>query len=110
MRVCFEMQVKPERLSEYAERHAVVWPGMLAAIAESGRRNYSLFLRHDGLLIGYYETDDDEKSQRALEQDPRTSAWEAEMAEFFVSSDGRPDQEATRLTEVFNLEAQIAAL
>jgi len=110
MRVCFQLQVKPDRLAEYVERHAAVWPDMLQAIADAGRRNYSLFLRADGLLIGYYETDDDVAAQAALESDPRTAAWEAEMADFFVSSAGRPDQEAPRLTEVFNLEDQLRAL
>ena len=109
-RVCFELRVHPHRLDEYRERHAAVWPDMLRAIADSGRHNYSLFLRDDGLLIGYYETDDDEASQAALEADPRTAAWEAEMAEFFVALDGRPDQGAPRLVEVFHLEDQLAAL
>jgi len=109
-RVCFQLQVKPERLDEYRERHAAVWPSMLAAIEASGRRNYSLFLRDDGLLIGYYETDDDGASQAALENDPRTTPWEQEMAGFFVALSGRPDQEAPRLTEVFHLEDQLARL
>jgi L-rhamnose mutarotase len=109
-RVCFQLQVRPERLSEYRERHAAVWPEMLRAIEASGRRNYSLFLRDDGLLIGYYETDDDAAAQAALEGDPRTAAWEADMAGFFVALDGRPDQGAPRLAEVFHLEDQLAAL
>ncbi|GAA1839375.1 L-rhamnose mutarotase [Agromyces salentinus] len=110
-RVCFQLQVDPARLDEYRARHAAVWPDMLHAIEASGRRNYSLFLREDGLLIGYYETDDDAASQLALEADPRTAAWEAEMAEFFIALDGaRPDQGAPRLAQVFNLEAQLAAL
>jgi L-rhamnose mutarotase len=107
-RVCFQLQVDPNRLDEYRERHAAVWPEMLRAIADSGRRNYSLFLREDGLLIGYYETESDEESQRRLAENPNTAAWEAEMAEFFVSLDGRPDQSAARLEEVFNLEHQLA--
>ncbi len=110
-RVCFQLQVHPDRLEEYTRRHAAVWPEMLQAIADAGRRNYSLFLRPDGLLIGYYETDDDEAAQRALAADPRTAAWEAEMAPFFVALDGaRPDQGAPQLTEVFHLEDQLAAL
>ena len=109
-RYCFQLQVKPERLAEYVERHRAVEPQMLAAIRDAGRRNYSLFLRGDGLLIGYYETDDDAASQAALEADPRTAAWEAEMAPFFVALDGRPDQGAPRLPEVFHLEDQLAAL
>ena len=108
-RVCFQLQVDAARLGEYRERHAAVWPDMLRAIEASGRRNYSLFLREDGLLIGYYETDDDAASQAALEADPRTAAWEAEMAPFFVALDGRPDQAATALTEIFHLEDQLTA-
>ena len=107
-RVCFQLQVRPDRLAEYRERHAAVWPEMLQAIVESGRSNYSLFLREDGLLIGYYETEDDAASQRRLADDPRTAAWESEMARFFVALDGRPDQGATQLPEIFNLEAQLA--
>ena len=106
-RVCFQLQVQPARLDEYRERHAAVWPDMLRAIADSGRRNYSLFLREDGLLIGYYETDDDAASRARLAADPRTEAWEAEMTPFFVALDGRPDQGATPLPEIFNLADQL---
>ena len=109
-RVCFQLQVDPARLDEYRTRHEAVRPDMLRAIEASGRRNYSLFLRPDGLLIGYYETDDDAASQAALELDPRTAAWETEMAGFFSSLGGRPDQSAPRLPEVFHLEDQLAAL
>lgn len=109
-RVCFQLQVKPDRLAEYTQRHAGVWPEMLRAIEQAGRRNYSLFLRPDGLLIGYYETDDDQAAQLALDADPRTAAWEAQMSDFFVSLDGRPDQGAEHLPEVFNLEDQLAKL
>ena len=110
-RVCFQLQVKPERLDEYAQRHEAVWPDMLRAIADAGRRNYSLFLRDDGLLIGYYETDDDAESARRLAADPRTAAWEAEAAGFFEALPStRPDQGAPRLREVFNLEQQLARI
>ena len=110
-RVCFQLQVDPARLHEYRERHAAVWPDMLRAIEASGRRNYSLFLREDGLLIGYYEVDDDEAAQASLASDPRTAPWEAEMAEFFIALHGaRPDQGAPRIPEVFHLEEQLAAL
>ena len=57
-RVGFVLKVKQERLAEYKARHKSVWPEMLAALRETGWRNYSLFLRDDGLLFGYLETDD----------------------------------------------------
>ncbi len=110
-RVCFQLQVRPELVLEYVARHRAVWPEMLQAIADSGRRNYSLFLRDDGMLIGYYETDDDAASAAALAADPRTAAWEAEAAGFFVALDGaRPDQGAPHLREVFNLDDQLSRM
>jgi L-rhamnose mutarotase len=110
-RICFQLQVKPDRIDEYVERHRAVWPEMLRAIEASGRRNYSLFLRPDGLLIGYYETDSDTASAAFLAASPDTAAWEAAAADFFVSLDGsRADQSAPGLREVFHLEDQLARL
>jgi len=109
-RICFHLQVDPTRLDEYRDRHAAVWPQVLDAIVAAGRRNYSLFLRPDGLLVGYYETDDDAAAQAALAADPRTRAWEDEMRGFFVGVGARPDQEAPRLDEVFHLEDQVAGV
>lgn len=108
-RVCFQLQVKPERLAEYRARHAAVWPEMLREIAASGRRNYSIFVRDDGLLIGYYEVDDREASDRHLAASPVAARWEAQMGGFFAALDGRADQDATVLTEIFNLDEQLDA-
>lgn len=108
-RVCFSLQVQPDLLDEYVARHTPVWPEMLAEIAASGRRNYSLFLAEGGRLIGYYEVDDDDAAQAYLAASPVAARWEAEMARFFVGLEGRPDQAATPLTEIFNLHDQLAA-
>lgn len=108
-RHCFQLQVHPELLDEYLARHSPVRPEMLAEIAASGRQNYSLFLGEGGTLIGYYETDDDAAAQAYLAQSEVASRWEAEMARFFVDLDGRPDQAASPLTEVFNLAEQLSA-
>ncbi|MEU1972606.1 L-rhamnose mutarotase [Microbacterium sp. NPDC019599] len=108
-RVCFQLLVRPELLDEYIARHTPVWPEMLAEIAAAGRRNYSLFLGDGGRLIGYYETDDDAAAQAYLAASPVAARWEAEMGRFFLGLEGRPDQAATPLTEVFNLEAQLAS-
>ncbi|MDR7183657.1 L-rhamnose mutarotase [Microbacterium trichothecenolyticum] len=108
-RVCFQLTVRPELLDEYIARHTPVWPEMLAEIAASGRRNYSLFLGEGGRLIGYYETDDEEAAQAYLAASEVAARWESEMGRFFVGLEGRPDQAATPLTEVFNLHDQLAA-
>src|SRR3954454_10636435 len=104
MRYCFHLQVRPERMAEYVERHQAVWPEMQDALRATGWRNYSLFLRSDGLLIGYVESDDLAASQAAMAQTDVNARWQAEMAEFFTGIDGRaPDEGLQLLTEVFHL-------
>jgi len=72
-RVCFLLKVRAERLEEYRRRHSAVWPDMLAALRESGWHNYSLFLRDDGLLVGYLETGDF-PAARAMSRIPLTDS------------------------------------
>jgi L-rhamnose mutarotase len=104
-RVCFLLRVRPDRLDEYRERHRAVWPAMRDALRETGWGNYSLFLRDDGLLVGYLETDDFAAAQRGMEATDVNARWQAEMAEFFELPEGdRPDTGFTRLAEVFHLD------
>ena len=104
-RICFQLQVRPDRLDEYRERHAAVWPEMLDALSAAGWRNYSLFLAPSGMLIGYVETDDFEAALAAMERTEVNARWQAEMAEFFQDLDGRrPDEGLLRLDEVFHLD------
>lgn len=103
-RVCFLLQVKPERLEEYRTRHASVWPEMRDALSAAGYRDYSLFLRPDGLLVGYLECDDFEATQAAMQATDVNARWQAEMAEFMTLPEGaRPDTGLLRLEEVFHL-------
>lgn len=106
-RYCFELQVDPERIEEYKARHAAVWPEMLRALKESGWHNYSLFLRPDGLLIGYVESEDLAAAQRAMASTEVNARWQAEMKEFFLDLDTAPDEGFLLLEEVFNLESQL---
>ena len=99
-RVCFLLRVRADRLDEYRRRHDAVWPDMLAALREAGWSNYSLFLREDGLLVGYLETDDFERAQAAMDATDVNARWQASMAEFFEAG---PDQGFERLPEVFHL-------
>ncbi|MBQ0905085.1 L-rhamnose mutarotase [Micromonospora sp. U21] len=109
-RVCFTLQVDPDRLDEYRARHTRVWPEMLAALAESGWHDYSLFLREDGLLVGYLVTDDFAAAQAAMQTSDVNARWQAEMAPYFVGLDqGAADRAIRPLDEVFNLEAQLSA-
>jgi L-rhamnose mutarotase len=108
-RICFILQVRPDRLDEYRERHEAVWPEMLDALAATGWHNYSLFLDDNGLLVGYLETDDFAAAQAAMAETDVNARWQAEMAPFFVELHGRPDESMRVLPLVFQLETQRAA-
>ncbi|MEU3157790.1 L-rhamnose mutarotase [Streptomyces griseoincarnatus] len=104
-RVCFLLKVRQDRIEEYRARHAAVWPEMREALSATGWHNYSLFLRDDGLLVGYLETDGFEAAKAGMEATGVNARWQAEMAPFFESPDGsRPDEAMTPLTEVFHLD------
>ena len=40
-RVCFQLQVRPERIAEDRVRHTAVWPEILPALKATGRNNYA---------------------------------------------------------------------
>lgn len=107
-RYCILQQVNPEFLEEYKEAHAVVWPEMLHALKDSGWHNYSLFLRPDGLLIGYVESPDLEAAQEAMARTEVNARWQAAMSKFFVNTDANPDEAFVAAEEVFNLEDQLS--
>jgi L-rhamnose mutarotase len=104
-RVCFLLRVKKDRLDEYKKRHQAVWPEMLEALRQTGWHNYSLFLREDGLLIGYVETPDFAAARQGMALKGVNARWQAEMAPFFEDAGGLKADELMRpLEEVFHLD------
>ena len=103
-RVGFLLKVKPEKLAEYKKHHENVWPEMQAALRETGWHNYSLFVREDGLLFGYFETPESLQAAQAgmLEREVNTR-WQQFMAPFTDSS-ARPDESFLELEEYFHLD------
>lgn len=104
-RVCFLLKVKKDRLEEYRRRHQEVWPEMMEALRETGWHNYSLFLRDDGLLVGYLETPDFERAKAGMAGKEVNERWQREMGPFFERLEGqRPDEAMASLDEVFHLD------
>ncbi|MDD2598890.1 MAG: L-rhamnose mutarotase [Kiritimatiellae bacterium] len=75
------IKVKTEKLEEYVQLHANVWPDVLRMIAECNIHNYSIYLRKlpDGnhYLFSYFEYtgDDIEADGAKMAADPATQAW-----------------------------------
>ena len=104
-RVCFQLQVKKDRIDEYKARHRAVWPDMLDALRQTGWSNYSLFLREDGLLNGYLETADFDQALAGMALHEVNNRWQTEMKGFFEDAQQRPaDRQLELLEEVFHLD------
>ena len=112
-RVCFTLQVRPDRLAEYRAAHAAVWPEMLAALRDAGWHDYQLFLRADGLLVGTLVTDDLAAAQAAVDAAEVSARWEAAMGDLLIaptdSADDLPGRGKHELDLVFDLDAQLTA-
>jgi L-rhamnose mutarotase len=107
-RIGFLLKVKEEKIEEYKRRHAAVWPEMLDAITRSGWHNYSLFLRDDGMLFGYFETPESlEVALANLGAEDANTRWQEYMKDFFEAASrgtGRADENMIELQEVFHLD------
>ncbi|SDS51275.1 L-rhamnose mutarotase [Streptomyces sp. TLI_053] len=77
---------------------------MLQALTAAGWRNYSLFLRDDGTLVGYLESDDFDAARAAMDATDVNARWQEQMAGFFEDTrGGAPDAAIAPLAEVFHL-------
>jgi L-rhamnose mutarotase len=105
-RVGFLLKVKQDKIEEYKKHHETVWPEMLAALSRTGWHNYSLFMREDGLLFGYFETPDDfQAALSGMEKEEINLKWQAFMGPYFEALGGaRPDESMQELLEVFHLD------
>lgn len=105
-RVAFLLKVRQDRIEEYKARHQAVWPEMLDALHRTGWHNYSLFMREDGLLVGYFETPESlQAAQEGMAKEEINARWQASMAPYFETlGDLKPDEGMLELEEVFHLD------
>ncbi len=103
-RVGFQFKVRQDRLAEYKEQHKQVWPEMLQALRQAGWHHYSLFSRSDGLIFGYFETEESlEAAQAKMAATEVNTRWQQFMA-LFTDSNARPDESFVELDEYFHLD------
>ena len=104
-RVGFLLQVKKDKIVEYKRHHEAVWAEMLAALRRTGWRNYSLFLRDDGLLFGYFEAEESfQASLDGMAREEINQKWQAFMSPYFEAISGRPDENMLQLEEIFHTD------
>jgi len=103
-RVGFQFKVRQDRLVEYKEHHKNVWTEMLDALRESGWHNYTLFMRDDGLIFGYFETEESLAVAQAMMAEKEINARWQEFMSPFTDSNARPDETFIELEEYFHLD------
>lgn len=104
-RICWTLQVRTDKLEEYREVHKNVWPEMQQALRETGWHNYSIFLRDDGLLIGYLETEDFDAAVAGMAKREVNARWQNVTAPLFQKLAGKKaDESMAPIPEVFHLD------
>jgi L-rhamnose mutarotase len=105
-RVGFLLKVREDKLEEYKAHHKQVWPEMLAALRRTGWHNYSLFMREDGLLFGYFETPESFNAALAgMSREAINARWQEFMAPYFENLSGaHADESMVELEEMFHLD------
>jgi L-rhamnose mutarotase len=105
-RVGFLLKVKEDKIEEYKKHHKVVWPEMLDALRRTGWHNYSLFMREDGLLFGYFEAEESfQASLDGMAKEEINAKWQDFMAPYFEAmASAHADENMIELEEVFHLD------
>ncbi|SMG57921.1 L-rhamnose mutarotase [Paraburkholderia susongensis] len=102
--------IHAEKIAEYKQLHAEVWPEVLARIRQSNIRNYAIFLREpENLLFGYWEYvgHDFAADMAAMAADPATQRWWALTAPCQARlSSARDGEQWAMMEQVFNFDAQ----
>ena len=104
-RVGFLLKVKEDKIAEYKMHHENVWPEMKEALARTGWNNYSLFMRQDGTLFGYFEAEESfQASLDGMSKEEVNAKWQDFMAPFFEGIGGaHADESMIQLEEVFHV-------
>jgi L-rhamnose mutarotase len=100
------IKLKPEKLQEYKQYHAAVWPGVLDMIRQCNIRNYSIYHK-DGWLFSYFEYhgDDYQADMEKMAADPKTQEWWAIMKPMQLPLETRAEGEWwADMEEVFHTD------
>ena len=80
--------LKPEKVEEYVELHAAVWPEILQIITDCNMTNYSIFIDGRDLFCYFeYVGEDYEADCKKMEDNPRMQEWWTHTKPCFVGHD-----------------------
>lgn len=100
-RTGFVLRVRPDKIDEYVNVHANVWPEMREALSSAGIRNYTIF-RAGTEVFGYVEAEDLEAAGRYLAAQEVCTRWQNAMADLL--EERVPDSGPPALEQIFRLD------
>lgn len=112
-RICQIIKLKPDKLEEYKELHANVWPNVLEKMREFHLEDYSIHLipEHSLLVANFKYTGDDwERDAEAMRCDSDNHKWwgvtDALQETLVYGSTGSTDKKGwwKNLDEVFRFD------
>jgi L-rhamnose mutarotase len=105
-RIGFLLKVKENMIEDYKNVHENVWGEMLEALRDTGWHNYSIFMKKDGTLFGYFETPDSlQVAVEKMSHKEVNARWQTMMSPYFEIPQGaHADQTFIELEEVFHLD------
>ena len=103
-RIAFQFKIRKDKIKAYKKIHQNVWPEMLDALRDAGWHHYTLFMRGDGLVFGYFESEHSlSEAQAKMAGKDINTRWQNYMAPF-TQADARPDENFVELEEYFHLD------
>ncbi len=100
-RTGFVLRVRPDKIDEYVEAHANVWPELLEALSSAGIRNYTIF-RAGTEVFGYFEAQDLDAAERYLAAQEVCTRWQDAMSGLL--EERVPDGGPPALEQIFRLD------
>ncbi|MBU3876644.1 L-rhamnose mutarotase [Faecalicatena sp. AGMB00832] len=85
-------QLKDGAREGYVEAHKNIWPQMREVLNEAGIQNYSIW-NLGQKLFAYYETEDEEQTQKVLACSEVYGRWRDMMEEFVYIEEGTGTKE-----------------
>jgi L-rhamnose mutarotase len=103
-RVAFQLRIRKNKVEEYDRAHEAVWPELLERIRSVGISDYSIFRRHETIIL-VMRVEDFDRAWERLAQDPVNQRWQEKMSEIFEETqDVEPGERFPMLKEVFYME------
>lgn len=103
IRKAFKMEIFPDKIEEYIERHNPIWDDLKEVLKNNGVHNYSIYLdKESNFLFAYVELESEEKWDNIAETAICKKWWKSMI--HLMKTNGDDSPVSKNLPEIFHLE------